>query len=92
MKKRTSDTQREQIRTGSTAYMLASVLLILVTLVLEIIPTFLYFLKEAKQGVFTQKVWILIGAVIFVLLLMNSFVTVISMRLSMKKIDNLQPN
>ncbi len=89
MKKIMADTHREQIKTSNTAYMLASVLLILFTLAVEIVPIFLFFLKEAKQGVFTPKVWIMIGAVIFVLLLVNFFVTAISMRVSMKKIQKL---
>ena len=92
MKKIMADTQREQMKTGSTVYMLSSVFLILLTLALEIVPTFLFFLKEAKKGVFSQKVWIILGAVVLALVLVNFFITAISMRLSMKKIDNLQPS
>ncbi len=92
MKKITAGNHQEQLKPGSTAYMLSSIFLILLTLALEIVPMFLFFLKEAKQGVFTPKVWIMIGAVIFTLVLVNFFITAISMRLSMKKIDNLQPS
>ncbi len=81
---------KEQTRTGSTAYMLISVFLILFILALEIIPVFLYFLKEAGKGAFTQTAWIAIGAMIFVLFLVNLIITVLSIRLSIKKIDNLQ--
>jgi ABC-2 type transport system permease protein len=84
-----ADTQ-EQIRTGSTAYMLLSVFLILFTLILEIIPSFLYFLKESKKGVFTQEAWIAIGLVISLLFLLSLVITAFSVRLSIKKIDNLQ--
>jgi ABC-2 type transport system permease protein len=81
---------KEQPRAGSTAYMLISVFLIFFTLALEIIPVFLYFLKEARKGTFTQTAWIAIGAIIFVLFLVNLLVTALSIHLSMKKIDNLQ--
>jgi hypothetical protein len=84
-----TDTQ-EQIRTGSTAYMLLSVFLILFTLALEVIPSFLYFLKEAKQGVFTQEAWIAIGGVISLLFFVSLIITAFSVSLSIKKIDNLQ--
>jgi len=81
---------QEQARTGSTAYMLISVFLIFFTLALEVIPVFLYFLKEAKKGAFTRTSWIAIGGMLSVLFLVNLAVTALSIRLSMKKIDNLQ--
>jgi len=80
---------QEQTKTGSTAFMFVSVFLILFTLALEIIPVFLYFLREAKKGAFTQTAWIAIGAMIFVVFLINLIVTALSIRLSMKKIENL---
>jgi len=85
-----ADTAQEQIRTGSTAYMLVSVFLILFTLALEIIPILLYFLKEATRGVFTQEAWIAIGVVIGILLLVNLIITAFSLRLSIKKLHSLQ--
>ena len=90
MKRVMADTLQEQLSTGSTAYMLASVFLILFTLALEIVPIFLYFLKETKQFIFTQKAWLLVGTVICVLLLMNSLITIISMQLCTKKIDKIE--
>jgi ABC-2 type transport system permease protein len=90
MKKIMTDTHQEQMKTGSTAYMLSSIFLILLTLALEIVPTFLFFFKEVRKGIFTQRVWPMIGGVIFALLLINFFITIISTRLSTKKIDNLQ--
>ena len=66
---------KEQARTGSTAYMLISVFLILFTLALEVIPVFLYFLKEAGKGAFTRTSWIAIGGMISVLFLVNLAVT-----------------
>ena len=81
---------KEQARTGSTAYMLVSVFLVLFTLALEIIPVFLYFLKEAGKGAFTRTSWIAIGGMLSVLFVVNVVATALSLRLSMKKIDNLQ--
>jgi ABC-2 type transport system permease protein len=77
-------------RSGSTVQMIASVFLILFTLVLEIIPVFLYFLKEVKQGAFNQKAWIIIGVVVLAVFLINLFVTGFSIRLSMKTIEKRQ--
>lgn len=81
---------KEQTRIGSTAYMLVSIFLILSALALEIIPIFLYFLKEAAGAVFTQKAWIMIGGMISILLLVNFLVTSISIHLSIKRYKKLQ--
>jgi cell shape-determining protein MreD len=70
--------------------MLASVFLVLFTLALEVIPLYLYFLREAKKGAFTQEAWMVIGAVIFVLFLVNLFVTALSMRLGVKRFERLE--
>jgi ABC-2 type transport system permease protein len=80
---------KEQTKTGSTAYMLISVFLILFTLALEVIPVFLYFLREAGKGAFTRTALIAIGVMISVLFLVNLAVAALSMRLSIKKLDNL---
>jgi len=82
----------EQTKTGSTAFMFVSVFLILFTLALEILPVFLYFLKETKKGAFTQTAWIAIGAMIFVLFLVNLIVTALSIRLSVKKFEKIEPS
>lgn len=85
-----ADTSQERGRTGSSAHMLASVFLVLFTLALEAIPLYLYFLREAKKGAFTQEAWMVIGAVIFVLFLVNLFVTALSMRLGVKRFERLE--
>lgn len=84
-----NDHANEQTKTGSVIYMIISVLLILFTLALEIIPIFLYFLKESTEFAFTYKAWFMIGAVIFILFLVNILVTAISMHLSIKNFDKL---
>jgi ABC-2 type transport system permease protein len=81
---------KEQTKTGSTAYMLISVFLIVFTLALEVVPVFLYFLKETGKGAFTRTSWIAIGVMISVLFLVNLAATALSIRLSMKKIGDLQ--
>lgn len=85
-----NESEKEQTRTGSTAYMLVSIFLILSALAVELIPIFLYFLKEAAGAVFTQKAWIMIGGMISILLLVNLLVTSISIHLSIKRYGKLQ--
>jgi ABC-2 type transport system permease protein len=84
-------TSQEKTKTSSTAFMLVSVSLIFFTLALEIIPVFLYFLREAKKGAFTRTAWIAIVAMIFMLFLVNLIVTAFSIRLSVKKFEKLEP-
>jgi ABC-2 type transport system permease protein len=91
LKRAASDSAQEKGRGESTALMLLSVFLILFTLVLEIIPTFLYFLKEAQRAALTEKSWLMIGAVLFVLFLVNLVVAVLSMRLSVRRFEKLEP-
>ena len=81
---------QEQGRTGSTAHILISIFLILVTLALEVVPLFLYFLKETTKIVFTQKAWIMIGGVIVGVVILNVFVAAFSMRKSIRGIGRLE--
>jgi ABC-2 type transport system permease protein len=80
----------EEIKTGNTLYMIISVFFIFFTLFIEAIPIYLYFLKESVQITFTQKAWLIIGTVIFVLLLVNILVTYFSIRMSVLKFNALQ--
>jgi len=81
---------KEQTGTGNTIYMIVSVFFILFTLTLEIIPVFLYFLKEAAKITFTAKAWLIIGGMLFILFLVNLLVTSISIHLSIKRYEKLQ--
>ncbi len=83
--------EKEEIKTAGIMFMIVSFFFITLTLVLETIPLFLFFLKEFVKIGFTQKTWFIIGAVIFVLLLINILVTVISMQISIKKIRGMEP-
>jgi ABC-2 type transport system permease protein len=82
-----SETSQEKLRTGNTTYMLLSVFLILFTLAIEIVPTFLYFLKEAQKSIFTQKAWIVVGAALFIVLIMNTVITALAIRHGIRKIE-----
>lgn len=90
LKKAIKEDKSEEIKTGNTTYMIISVFFIMFILALEVIPIYLYFLKEAVKVEFTQTAWFLLGAVIFVLLFVNILITAISMHLSIKKFDNIQ--
>lgn len=84
------DTPQGQSRTESTAYLLVSIFLILITLAGEIAPVFLYFLKESEQSSFTLKAWMIIGGVTFLLFLLNLLVTFFSLRMGIKKLEKLE--
>lgn len=84
------ETPQEKLKIGNTTYMLLSVFLIFLTLAFEIIPTFLYFLKEVQKSIFTQKAWVLIGSALFVLLIINGIITALAIRRSIRKIDKFQ--
>jgi hypothetical protein len=80
----------EEIKTGNTIYMIVSVIFIIFTLAIEAIPIYLYFLQELEKTVFTQKAWYIIGTVVFVLVLVNSLVTLAAIRLSVRRFDEIQ--
>jgi ABC-2 type transport system permease protein len=80
----------EEIKTGNTAYMITAVFLTLLTLALEIIPVYLYFLKESEKIPFTQRTWLIIGVLASVLLLVNIFATAFSIHRSIRKFEAIQ--
>jgi ABC-2 type transport system permease protein len=84
--------EEEEFKTGNTIYMIVSVILIIFTLAVEVLPVYLYFLKESAQIEFTQKAWFIIGGAIFVLLLVNIPLSKVSVYWSIKKFDNIQLN
>jgi ABC-2 type transport system permease protein len=90
LKRITKGSAGEEIKTGNTFYMITSVLFIVFILFLELIPLYLYFLKEAEEVVFTQKTWLLIGTVIAVLFLVNIITTAVSMHLNLRRFDDIQ--
>ncbi|MEK6528520.1 MAG: hypothetical protein AABZ36_06545, partial [Nitrospirota bacterium] len=88
--KNKAKTLTEETGSGSALYMIASLFFILFTLALEMIPLYLYFLKASAKVEFTQKAWLITGGVVFALVIVNLLVTVISMRMSIKRFRNLQ--
>jgi hypothetical protein len=90
-----ADAMQEQGRTGSAIHMFVSVFLILLALAIQIIPTFLYFLKEGSKAALTQKGGTIIAGAVVLLFTLNLAVTARSMRYSIKKLgtfsDDLKP-
>ncbi len=80
----------QEAKTSSAAHMIASLFLILFTLVLEAVPAFLYFLKESMKAELTQRAWLGIGGVLVVLLLVNLVVTGFSIWMSINKFEKLE--
>jgi len=91
MKSAFTDTPRERMRTGNIAHMLVSVFLVIVILSLEVIPVFLYFLKEAQKGKFSGNAWLMIGGVMGMVILVNLVITFVSIHLSIRKAERLEP-
>jgi threonine/homoserine/homoserine lactone efflux protein len=79
----------EEIKTGNTIYMMLSVFFILFILVLEIIPLYLYFLKESVRVEFTHGAWLIIGALLIVLIVVNFLAAAFSFRFSIRKFDTI---
>lgn len=90
LKNMVSAGEEEEIKTGNTIYMIISVILVLFTLALGVIPIYLYFLKESAGAEFTQKAWLIIGGAVSVLLFVNILITFISMRFSIKRFEDIQ--
>jgi ABC-2 type transport system permease protein len=84
------ETAQGRTKTANTAHMLFSILLILFTLAVETIPFFLYFLKEARQTALTQKGWIIIGSILFLVSGVNSLITVVLLRSGVRKFEKVQ--
>jgi hypothetical protein len=80
----------EEIKTGNTAYMIISVSLILFTLSLELLPIYLYFLRESFSIEFTQRTWLTIGGIFFIIFLVNAVITVFSVRAGVRKFEAIQ--
>lgn len=88
LKYTTGDSHKET-KPGSTIQMIASAFLIFLTLALEIVPVFLYLLKETKRGALSAEARMLIAGAVFLLCLINFFVTFLSLRISVRKIEGL---
>ena len=85
-----SNADKERTGTGSAMYMIASVSLILLTLTLEILPTFLYFLKASRQAEFGGKAWLIIGIGIAALFIVHTLITALSLKQGIRKLRKLE--
>lgn len=90
LKKMITVGEEEEMKTGNALYMLISVITVLITLTIELIPIYLYFLKEATKTGFTTKAWLIIGGVIFTLVTLNILITIISIRFSIRRFGDIE--
>ncbi|HDO22355.1 MAG TPA: hypothetical protein ENG86_05805, partial [Nitrospirae bacterium] len=81
---------KEEIKTGNTLYMIISVMLILLTMTLELIPVYLSFLKESQKVFFIMKTWLVIGAAAAIIAALNIIIITVSIRLAIKKFEKLE--
>jgi hypothetical protein len=89
LKQITKGSAGEEIKTGNTIYMILSVFFILFILALEIIPLYLYFLKESVRVEFTHGAWLIMGSLLIVLIVVNFLVAAFSLRVSIRKFDTI---
>jgi Na+/proline symporter len=82
--------EKDQTRSGNTMYMITSVVFILLMLVLDIIPTFFYFLKESRTVQFSEKTWVIMGAVMLLSVILNVLAITISIRKSIRIFSRLE--
>jgi ABC-2 type transport system permease protein len=85
-----AETDREQTGFQGTAFMLLSFALIIMTIMLEIIPTLSMFIKEVSESVLTFRGWTIIGMLFFAVLILNSFVIWAAMRIGEKKLTAME--
>jgi hypothetical protein len=84
------DGEKDQARSGNTMYMITSVVFILLMLVLDIIPTFFYFLKESRTVQFSEKTWLIVGAVMLLSIIFNILAIMISIGKSIRIFSRLE--
>lgn len=84
------DSGREQTGLHATVYMLSAFGVIIITIMLEIIPTISIFMKEVTQSVLTLRGWTIIGASFLMVLLFNVFVVWLAMKMGEKKLLSME--
>ncbi len=85
-----AETDREQTGFQGTAFMLLAFAVIIMTIMLEIVPTLSMFMKEVSASVLTFRGWAIIGTLFFAVLVLNSFVIWVAMRMGEKKLAALE--
>jgi ABC-2 type transport system permease protein len=81
---------KEEIKTGNVLYMIVAIILIVVTLVLEAVPLFLYFLKASKQALFMGRTWWIIITSVVTIVMLNILTALFSLKTSIKKLDRIE--
>lgn len=84
------DTDREQTGFQGTAFMLLAFAVIIMTIMLEIVPTLSMFMKEVSASVLTFRGWAIIGTLFFAVLVLNSLVIWAAMRMGEKKLTAME--
>lgn len=85
-----AETDREQTGFQGTAFMLLAFTVIIMTIMLEIIPTLSIFIKEVSESVLTFRGWTIIGILFSAVLLLNSIVTWTAMKIGEKKLNAME--
>lgn len=84
------DTGKQQTGSESTLYLIVSLFFIGLTLLLEAVPVYFYFMKEARVATFFEKTWVVLGIVLGAIIVLNLVVTVGSIYKSIKRYNTLQ--
>jgi ABC-2 type transport system permease protein len=84
------DTGREQTGFKGVAYMLSAFAVIIITILLEIIPSAGMFLTEISKTALTLKGWTIIGLLFLTVFVLNAFVLWLAMKMGEKKLLALE--
>jgi ABC-2 type transport system permease protein len=85
-----AETDREQTGFQGTSFMLLAFAVILMTIMLEIIPTLSMFMKEVSESLLTFTGWAIIGTLLSAVFILNSLVIWVAMRMGEKKLTAME--
>jgi ABC-2 type transport system permease protein len=81
---------REQSGFSSTAYMLMSFAVIMITILLEIVPATTIFIKDLSEAALTSRGWTIVGLLFLAVLVFNAFVYFVAMKTGEKRLASLE--
>lgn len=90
IRQKLKDPGKEQTGAESALYLIVSLLFIGLTLLLEAVPVYFYFMKESGSAIFIEKTWIVLGITLGGIVLLNLGITVVSIQKSVKRYNDLQ--
>ena len=70
--------------------MLISFAVIIITIILEIIPTTTIFMKDISEAALTSRGWAVVGLLFLAVLVSNAFVFFMAMRMGEKRLASLE--